>query len=99
MDPGELADFNDAVGEDIEDEKEDAKQDDYMEPTNSQKRELLKLHRNLGHPQPRELARAVCNAGAKFHIVRWALRELRCPICESRVKPLTRRPGALPRSM
>eukprot|EP00973_Karenia_brevis_P084288 11697704-Karenia_brevis.AAC.1 len=70
-----------------------------MEPTNLQKWELLKLHRNLGHPQPREMARAVRNAGAERHIVRWALKELRCPSCESRVKPLTRRPGALPRSM
>eukprot|EP00973_Karenia_brevis_P004443 609659-Karenia_brevis.AAC.1 len=68
MDPGELADLNDAVGEDIDDEQEDAKQDDYMEPTNLQKRELLKIHRNLGHPQTRELARALRNAGAKRHI-------------------------------
>eukprot|EP00973_Karenia_brevis_P029645 4089797-Karenia_brevis.AAC.1 len=72
-DPGELADLNDALGEDIEDEKEDAKQDDYLEPTESQKRELLKTNRNLGHPRPRELARALRNAGAKRHIVRWAL--------------------------
>eukprot|EP00973_Karenia_brevis_P080304 11139168-Karenia_brevis.AAC.1 len=70
-----------------------------MEPTDSQKREVLKIHRNLGHPQPREFVRALRNAGAKRHIVRWALRELRCLICESRVKPFTRRPGALPRSM
>eukprot|EP00973_Karenia_brevis_P052204 7254341-Karenia_brevis.AAC.1 len=49
---GERADLNDAVGEDIDDKKEDAKQDDYMESTNLQKRELLKIHRNLGHPQP-----------------------------------------------
>eukprot|EP00973_Karenia_brevis_P067529 9394181-Karenia_brevis.AAC.1 len=61
-----------------------------MEPTESQKRELLKIHRTLGHPQPRELARALRKAGAKRHIVRWVLKELRCPICEARVKPLTR---------
>eukprot|EP00973_Karenia_brevis_P042754 5916684-Karenia_brevis.AAC.1 len=35
MDPGELADLNDAVVEDIDHEKEDAKQDDYMEPMDS----------------------------------------------------------------
>eukprot|EP00973_Karenia_brevis_P082202 11396201-Karenia_brevis.AAC.1 len=69
MDPGELADLNDAVGEDIDDEKEDAEQDDYMEPTNLQKRELLlQIHRNLGHPEPRELGRDLRNAGAKRHI-------------------------------
>eukprot|EP00973_Karenia_brevis_P012617 1711650-Karenia_brevis.AAC.1 len=70
-----------------------------MEPIESQKWELLQIHRNLGHPQPRELARALRNAGAKRHVVRWALKEVRCPICESRVKPLIRRPGALPGSM
>eukprot|EP00973_Karenia_brevis_P029994 4135140-Karenia_brevis.AAC.1 len=39
-----------------------------MEPTESKSRELLKIHRNLGHPQPRELARALRNAGAKRHM-------------------------------
>eukprot|EP00973_Karenia_brevis_P039078 5397611-Karenia_brevis.AAC.1 len=36
MDPSELADLNEVVGEDIEDEKEDAAADDCAEPTESQ---------------------------------------------------------------
>ena len=48
---------------------------------------------------PGELAPARKNAGAKGHLISWALKELRCPICESRVRPNTRRPGVLPRSM
>eukprot|EP00973_Karenia_brevis_P048531 6736259-Karenia_brevis.AAC.1 len=63
-----MIDLNDAVGEGIEAEKEYAKQDDCLEPIELQ-RELLKMHRNLGHPQPRELARALHHAGAKRHIV------------------------------
>ena len=35
------------------------------EPTERQKRELLKIHRGLGHPQPNELGRALRNAGVK----------------------------------
>ena len=31
--------------------------------------------------------------------IRWAVKEMRCPICESRVAPATRRPGALPRCL
>ena len=96
--PGELADLQDAVGEDI-DEAIDESVSDTDEPIESQKRELLKIYRNLGHPAPRELARAFKHAGAKRHLIRGALIELRCPICESRVRPNTRRPGVLPRSM
>ena len=35
--------------------------------TDKQKREILKIHRNLGHPKPQELGRALRNAGCKRH--------------------------------
>ena len=88
------------VGEDFDDDLAYVMSEhaDQQEPTESQKRELLKIHRGLGHPQPNELGRALRNAGAKRHLIRWAIHELRCPVCESRVKPVARRASALPRS-
>ena len=90
--------MQDAIGEDIDEAIEDVSHD-HAEPTEAQKRELLKIHRNLGHPAPRELGRSFKHAGAKRHLIRWAIKELRCPVCESWVRPNTRRPGVLLRSM
>ena len=64
-----------------------------------QKRELFKIHRALGHPKPNELARALKHAGVYRNFIRWAAKELRCPVCESRVRPAAKRPSALPRCM
>ena len=41
-----------------------------------EKRELFRQHRNLGHPQPTELARALRHAGARREAVRFVLKEL-----------------------
>ena len=51
------------------------------------KRELFRQHRNLGHPQPTELARALRHAGARREAIRFVLKELRCPTCEARPLP------------
>ena len=61
-----------AVGEDLDDELENIANEDQdrQEPTDNQKRELLKIHRGLGHPQPNELGRALRNAGVKRHLIR-----------------------------
>ena len=64
-----------------------------------EKRELFRQHRNLGHPQPTELARALRHAGARREAFRFVLKELRCPTCEARHLPLPRRPGMLPRCL
>ena len=74
-------------------------EDDHTAPTEKQKREIFKIHRNLGHPPPNDLGRALRHAGMKRHLVRWAVKELRCPVCEARVKPAAKRPGALPRCL
>ena len=58
-----------------------------------EKRELFRQHRNLGHPQPTELARALRHAGARREAIRFVLKELRCPTCEARPLPLPPRPG------
>ena len=64
-----------------------------------EKRELFRQHRNLGHPQPTELASALRHAGARQEAIRFVLKELRCPTCEARPLPLPRRPGMLPRCL
>ena len=64
-----------------------------------EKRELFRQHRNLGHPQPTELARTLRHAGARREAIRFALKELRCPTCEARPLPLPLRPGMLPRCL
>ena len=53
-------------------------------------------HRNLEHPQPSDLARALRHAGPAK---RFILTELRCPTCEARPLPLPLRPGMLPRCL
>ena len=83
-------------GEDLD---EDDSEEDPETITEKQQREILKIHRNLGHPTPQELGRALRNAGCKRHLVRWAVREMRCTICESRVRPSAKRPAALPRCL
>ena len=64
-----------------------------------EKRELFRQHRNLGHPQPTELARALRHAGSRRGAFRFVLKELRCPTCEARPLPLPLRPGMLPRCL
>ena len=87
-----------AGGEDIDDDS-DPFANDHLEPTEAQKRELLKIHRGVGHPPPNDIGRALRHAGSQRHLVRWAVKEMRCPVCESRVKPAAKRPGALPRCL
>ena len=87
-----------AVGEDLDDQVEQC-QDESLEPTEKQKREILKIHRGVGHPSPQDFGRALKNAGMSRHLIRWAMRDMRCPVCESRVKPKARPPSTLPRCL
>ena len=78
----------------LEDEDDDHKSSQPL--SDREVRELFKLHRNLGHPQPAELARGLRYAGARKEAIRFVLKKLRCPTCESRPQPLPPRPGMLP---
>ena len=59
------------------DQEED--EDDETETTRPlserEKRELFRQHRNLGHPQPTELARALRHAGTRQEAIRFVLKE------------------------
>ena len=69
----------------LEDEDDDHKANQPL--SEREIRELLKLHRNLGHPQPAELARGLRSAGARKEAIRFVMKDLRCPTCESRPRP------------
>ena len=70
---------------DQEEEDEDDETETARTLSERGKRELF---RNLGHPQPTELARALRHAGARREAIRFVLNELRCPTCEARPLPL-----------
>ena len=63
------------------------------------RRELYRLHRNLGHPDIKSFVRALRHAGIRADIIRWTKRSFSCPICESRKKPKLQRPAHLTRQM
>ena len=83
----------------VQEEDEDDETETARPLSEREQRELFRQHRNLGHPQPTELARALRHAGARVEAVRFVLKELRCPTCEARPLPLPLRPGMLPRCL
>ncbi|CAE7422825.1 C15C7.7, partial [Symbiodinium pilosum] len=52
-----------------------------QEPTLREKEAIEKLHRNLGHPNNKELSRVLALSRAKPRLVRWAAQEHYCPNC------------------
>ena len=83
----------------VQEEDEDDETETARLLSEREKRELFRQHRNLGHPQPTELARALRHAGARREATRFVLKELRCPTCEARLLPLPHRPRMLPRCL
>ena len=71
---------------------------DNVEPTEEEKRLVKKLHENMGHPAPRDMARSLRIAHAKPHVIRYVAKEFRCSVCESRPRPKPAKPAVLPKS-
>ena len=63
------------------------------------RREVYRIHRNLGHPNLQTFLRALRHAGVKAEILRWVKSDCRCPICETKRKPASQRPAHLSRSL
>eukprot|EP00435_Cladocopium_sp_Y103_P012580 s2098_g3.t1 len=63
-----------------------------------EKRQVLKMHRSLGHPQKPEFVRFMRAARIKGEVIRWTSHEFRCPACEARPRPKATRPAAIPRT-
>ena len=63
------------------------------------RRELFKIHRNLGHPSLQVFVRALKHAGVKNEVLQWTKNHFKCPICERKQQPSSHRPGKLQRAM
>ena len=63
------------------------------------RREVLKVHRNLGHPSLQAFTRALRHAGAKQEVVEWVKHHFKCPLCERKQQPSSHRPGHLQKAM
>ena len=63
------------------------------------RREVHKLHRQLGHPSQEIFIRALRHAGVRDDIAAWARDHYQCPICATRPKPSPARPGHLMRAL
>ena len=59
------------------------------------RREIYRLHRNLGHPDHARFVRALKHAGVRAEVLRWVKTAFKCPLCESRKRPHSQRPGHL----
>ena len=79
--------------------KAKARKDGKLEVSADLRREIFRLHRNLGHPDQWTFLRALRHAQAKPEVIEWVRSEFRCPICESSRKPSLPRPGHLVRCM
>ena len=84
-----------AQGVDVEDMSVGA---EAVEPTEEEKRLIKKLHENMGHPAPKDMARSLRVAHAKPHVIRYVAKEFRCSVCESRPRPKPAKPAVLPKS-
>ena len=63
------------------------------------RREVHRVHRNLGHPAREIFVRALKASGAREDIIRWTKDHFRCPTCDARVRPSPHRPGHLLRAL
>ncbi|CAK8994237.1 unnamed protein product, partial [Durusdinium trenchii] len=59
------------------------------------RREVSRLHRNLGHPAQDSFFRALKHANVKPEVLDYVKRHFTCPICLQHQKPKTPRPGHL----
>ncbi|CAK8993884.1 unnamed protein product [Durusdinium trenchii] len=65
----------------------------------SVRREIHKIHRNLGHPGNDLFLRALRHSGVKPSILDWVRNHFSCPACKTLDKPNPQRPGHLLRAL
>ena len=63
------------------------------------RREVYRIHRNLGHPERAAFCRALKHAGATAEVIQYAKHVFQCPICLARKRPASHRPAHLVRAM
>ena len=63
------------------------------------RREVHRVHRQLGHPGQEVFLRALWHAGVREDILNWARQHFQCPTCAARPRPTPSRPGHLMRAL
>lgn len=63
------------------------------------RREIYRLHRNLGHPDKQTFLRALKHANCRKEAMDWVRYAFKCPLCERRQKPKSQRPAHLGKCM
>ena len=63
------------------------------------RRELFKVHRNLGHPAKDVFLRALKHSGAREDVLQWTKEHFRCPLCEASRRPSSARPAHLAKTL
>ena len=74
-------------------------EEDGPSPAPELRREIFRIHRNLGHPDRQAFCRALRHAGVKKDIIKWVKKHFECPICNSRKRPASHRPAHLSRKL
>ena len=67
-------------------------------PSKAEKEAVDKLHRNLEHPNNRQLSRALSISRASPHLIKCAKESFKCPSCEAHRAPKWNRPTTVPKS-
>ena len=90
---------SDEIQQAAEDAIEKVRKDGKLTTPANLRREVFRLHRNLGHPDLWTFLRALRHAQAKTEVIAWVRSEFKCPICEARQRPSLPRPGHLVRNL
>ena len=64
----------------------------------AEKNAVMKLHKNVGHPNKKELIRFMRAARVKGDVIKWTKDEFNCPTCEAKAQPKVARSTTIPRS-
>ena len=77
---------------------ESIEKSDTYQITQAEKDAVMKLHRNVGHPQKPEFIRFMRAGRVRSEVVRWAAKEFECDVCKAKQQPKAARPAAIPKS-
>ena len=65
--------------------------------TEEDKKKVMKMHINLGHPEKASFLRFLRAGRIREEVLRWVAKEFRCQHCESHVLPKAPRPAVVPK--
>ena len=68
------------------------------EPSEEEKKAIMKVHRSVGHPHQQEFIRFLRAARVQGELIQWAYKHFKCDVCQANAHPKVPRPTALPRA-